>query len=285
MAEEQAQATSEQAAPEQTQQGQQSQPAQQAPVENKQPTMAEQLEQSKAAHAAARAERTEGAAKDEPAEPAKPETAEAEKAALNPEKLGSTGNDVLDAGIAMMQEVAGLNSTDVDRILATAFERGDPSLIDAKYIQERFGKHAGYVEKLARQYIEHTTAQTQRIVKEVHDKVGGKAAWDELNAAFQEAAPAHLKRAVDALAKSDDYLGVAELITDYAKSSGLVTVQGNQIRAAHGAGAAALSAAGFRDELQKLRKAYPNRSLESGEVGKQYKILLDRRAAGRTQGL
>ena len=119
----------------------------------------------------------------------------------------------------------------------------------------------------------------------MYDKVGGKSSWDELNAALKEGAPAQLKRAAEVLAQANDDLGVADLITEYAKSSGLVTVQGNQLRAAHGAGAAALSAAGFRDELQKLRKAYPNRSLESGEVGKQYKILLDRRAAGRTQGL
>lgn len=253
--------------------------------EAKQPSMAEQLA---AKQAALKAEAGEPGAQDKsptdvPGEgdSDKPDA----KPSLDSENLAQTGDAVLDAGIKMMQQVAGLNAQDVDRMLAHAYERNDASLVDSAYIKERFGEHAGYVEQLAKAYIERTGERVQSVVKQVHEAAGGKENWDNFNATFQQHAPAHLKKAAEALADSEDFVGASQLIMEFAKSSGLVPVPGTHIAGGGAVANGALSGTGFREELAKLRAEVGNRSFESGPAKAKYDTLVRRRQAGRMQGL
>lgn len=255
--------------------------------EAKQPTNADLL----AAKAASKAEQglEQGAVPGKnPADAAAVPGAEgqgADKPEFDAEDLAQTGNAVLDAGIKMMQQTAGLNANDVNRILSQAFERGDASLVDTAYIKERFGEHAGYVEQLAKAYIEHTTEQTQSTVKAVYELAGGEGAWGLHNETFQQHAPKHLQAAAKALAEAGDFTQAASLIVDFSKSTGLVPVAGQHIQGGGAVANGALTAAGFKDELAKLRSTVGNRSLESGAPKAQYDALVRRRQAGRQAGL
>lgn len=256
------------------------------PAEAKQPTNADLL----AAKAASKAEQgvEQGAVPGKnPADAVVPgaEGKDADKPEFNAEDLAQTGNAVLDAGIKMMQQTAGLNAEDVNRILSQAFERGDASLVDTAYIKERFGEHAGYVEQLAKAYIDHTTEQTQSTVKAVYELAGGEEAWGLHNQTFQQHAPKHLQAAAHALAEAGDFEQAASLIVEFSKGTGLVPVAGQHIQGGGAVANGALTAAGFKDELAKLRSAVGNRSLESGAPKAQYDALVRRRQAGRQAGL
>lgn len=241
---------------------------------------------AKQAEEAAAAEQASTGQGKSPTEPeSQGENTQSDKSGFDAENLASTGNDVLDAGIAMMQKVAGLNSQDVERILSTAFDRGDPSLIDAAYIKERFGEHAGYVEQLAKAYIEHSQVESQRVVKAVHEAAGGEEQWELLNSTFQQSAPDVLKRAVKALADANDFIGASQLVIDYARGTGTVPVQGQHLKGGGSTSQGPLSAADFRKEMTALRESAGNRSFEQGPVKTQYDNLLRRREAGRRQGL
>ncbi|UNA01113.1 putative scaffolding protein [Erwinia phage Micant] len=213
------------------------------------------------------------------------EATEADKPAFDADDLAQTGNAVLDAGIKMMQQTAGLNSEDVNRILSSAFERGDSSLIDSAYIKERFGEHAGYVEQLAKAYIDHTTEQTQSTVNAVYELAGGEEGWGLHNQTFQQHAPKHLQAAASALADAGEFTQAAELIVEFSKSTGLVPIAGQHIQGGGAVANGALTAAGFKDELTKLRATVGNRSLESGPAKAQYDALVRRRQAGRMQNM
>ena len=255
--------------------------------EAKQPTNADLLAAKAASKAEQGIEQGEVPGKSPADTPAVPgaEGKDADKPAFDADDLAQTGNAVLDAGIKMMQQTAGLNADDVNRILSNAFERGDASLVDTAYIKERFGEHAGYVEQLAKAYIEHTTEQTQSTVKAVYELAGGEEAWGLHNQTFQQHAPKHLQAAAHALAEAGDFTQAASLIVEFSKGTGLVPVAGQHIQGGGAVANGALTAAGFKDELSKLRATVGNRSLESGPAKAQYDALVRRRQAGRQAGL
>lgn len=219
------------------------------------------------------------------ASPEVPVTPEVEKPEFTPDNLANTGNPVLDAGIKMMQQVAGLNSADVERIMAKAYERGDASLIDTAYIKERFKEHADYVEQLAGEYIKHTQERVTTVVDEVYKAAGGKEGWELANQTFAAHAPEHLKNAVEALSNSENFTAAAQLVIEFARSSGMVPVPGEHIQGGGAVANGALSQENFRKELSALRKSVGNRSFESGPAKAQYDALVRRRQAGMQRGI
>ena len=200
------------------------------------------------------------------------------------EPLAKTGNDALDAGIEMMQKVAGLSAADVSRIFSKAEASGDLSHIDKEFIKDRFPEHASYIEKLANLYVEHQTTSVNKIVSDVHTKAGGTERWGLLNQTFQQNAPQALQSAVKALGDAGDFAGAADLVIQFSESSGLVPVENGMLKGG-AASDGALSAKDFATELSKLRAAFPNRSLESGKAAAQYKSLVQRRALGKSKNL
>lgn len=253
--------------------------------EARRPTNAELLAQSQAAAAKSEADKVGLPGKLPADKPAGGSEGSDAAQSLDASNLANTGNAMLDASITMMQQTAGLNSEDVDRILSNAFARGDASLIDTAYIKERFGDKAGYVEQLANAYIQHTTEQTQATVNSVYELAGGEEGWNLHNQTFQQHAPAHLQSAAKSLADAGNFKEAATLIVEYSKGTGLVPVSGTHIRGGGAVANGALTAEGFRTEMNKLRESTGNRSLESGPAKAQYDALVRRRQAGRMQNL
>lgn len=198
-------------------------------------------------------------------------------------ELAETGNPAIDAGIAMLKSVSGLNDADMVRAIGKAVERGDETLIDTAFIKERFGEHAAYAEMLAKAYLSDQVGQAQRAVQSAHDMVGGKANWDAMTQVFNAKAPEHLRAAARALADSGNIEGAAKLVVETAQGMGLVPKLSPKLQ---GGGAIndALDAKGFKDAYAALRKEAGNQSLESSKFKPQLDALMARRQAGKQKG-
>lgn len=195
-----------------------------------------------------------------------------------------TGNPVIDAGVAMLQKVAGLNNADVERALGKAMEFKNPALIDSAFLKERFGEHAEYAETLCQAFFKESQNQTQSLVNSVYEAAGGAEQWAVVRDSFKAKAPEHQQAAAKALLDSGKVKEGVSLILDYCRSEGLVVVQGEQIKGQAGLAGAALSASEFSAEYTKLRKEAGNRSLESSQFAARYQSLLQRRSAGKAIG-
>lgn len=252
-------------------------------AEAKQPTNADLLA---AKQAALKAEATTQEPGKNPAD-LEPEPAEAKPEAdnANAEDLAQTGDPVLDAGIKMMQSVAGLNASDVERIMSKAYESGDSADVDSAFIKERFGEHAAYVEQLSKAYIDRTNEKVGSVVKAVHEAAGGAEQWGLMNETFKQHAPQYLQKAAQAMADTQDFMGASEVIIEFAKQSGMVPVAGQHIQGGGAVANGALSAKGFSEELAKLRSEAGSRSFESGPIKAKYDTLVRRRQAGRVQNI
>lgn len=205
-------------------------------------------------------------------------------AADEPKHLENTGNAAIDAGVAMLTKVSGLNDSDMQRAIGKAVEYGDKNLIDTAFIKERFGEHAAYAQLLAEAYLDDQVGQAQRAVAEVHDLVGGKGNWDATAQIFKAKAPEHLRNAAQALANSGDLKGAAQLVVETCQSLGLIPNVNPQLRGGAG-NYGALSASDFTKEYQALRKEAGNQSLESNKFKDRYESLLQRRSAGKRMGI
>ena len=198
-------------------------------------------------------------------------------------ELAATGNPAIDAGIAMLKSVSGLNDADMVRAIGKAVERGDETLIDTAFIKERFGEHAAYAEMLAKAYLQDQVGQAQRAVQAAHDMVGGKANWDAMTQVFNAKAPEHLRAAARALADSGNIEGAAKLVVETAQGMGLVPKVSPKLQ---GGGAIndALDAKGFSEAYAALRKEAGNQSLESAKFKPRLDALMARRQAGKMKG-
>lgn len=195
-----------------------------------------------------------------------------------------TGNPTIDAGIKLLQKVAKLQNSDVDRAMGNAIKFQNPELIDKSFLKERFGEHAEYAELLCQAYYKEAGDRTQAAVNQVFELAGGQDNWVHARDSFKAKAPAHQQAAAKALIDSGKVSEGVSLILDYCRSQGLVVTQGAQVKGQAGLAGAALSASEFSAEYAKLRKEAGNRSLQSGPFAARYESLLTRRQAGKSIG-
>lgn len=201
----------------------------------------------------------------------------------DPESL-ETGNAIIDAGVAMLQKVAGLNNDDIMRAMGNAVKFNNPELIDSAFLKERFKEHAEYAELLCKAYYEDRVGQAQSLVKSAYEAAGGEEQWGVARDVFKSKAPAHLQTAARTLIDAGNVKDGVALIMDYCRTQGLVVQQGNQIKGSAGLAGAPLTSSEFSAEYRKLREEAGNRSLESGPLRQRYDDLLARREAGKRLG-
>lgn len=199
------------------------------------------------------------------------------------QELAETGNPAIDAGVAMLKQVSGLNDADLVRALGKALEYQNPDLIDTAFIKERFGEHAAYAEMLAKAYLDDQVGQASKAVQAAYDVVGGEDNWKVAAQLFNSKAPEPLRAAARALANAGDLKQAAELVAGFCRDSGLVRTENPLIRGS--AVNQTLSASEFKAEYTKLRQEAGHRSLESKQFQSRYQDLLKRREAGRRAGL
>lgn len=171
---------------------------------------------------------------------------------------------------------------DIDRALGLAVERGDPSLIDVKYLQEVAPDKAAALATAAKTIV----GEVQRIAalgtKLAHEAAGSEANWDAAAAVFKQGASKYEQDFVADLLKSTDpakLKAAAERVVEFAKAKGAQVTPAVTLQPGSAAtvGGEALSAAEFRAALSKLDPM-------SADFAAQEAELLNRRKLGRQLG-
>ena len=217
-----------------------------------------------------------------PAAPANADFAMGADAALEATKQAAQADTYLAATFSMFEMVA--PEVDLARAVGNAIDRGDPSLIDVKYLTEKGGDKAAKLIEVAKGLVAHTTETVARLTTEIHTKAGGEANWNAAVAVFNQQAPKYLRefvaQSIDS-ANPSRITSAVESMLDFVKNSGaLPRPPEGHVRAGGGAPNAALglSKADYQAERMKLdRRArdFPEKERE----------LTARRALGKSMGL
>lgn len=171
---------------------------------------------------------------------------------------------------------------DINRAIGNALARGDASLIDTAYINEKGGAQADQLNVIAKAIVDRVATQTNAAVDAVHVAAGGEAQWNVAASAFDQQAPKHLKVVIANLLQSGDPESIragAQTVIDYVKNNGLVVnpAQLVQAGAAGLGGAQGMSKAEFQEALRKLE---PN----SRTYTTDREALFARRVVGKQLG-
>lgn len=112
-----------------------------------------------------------------------------EDAELDAEVWGTTGDEVGDSALALMQN-SGMTPEDAKAILYDAVQAGDPSKIDRDSLIEKVGKaKANLILAGAENFIRRSQDRVATITQEVHGAVGGKDNWTAVQAWAQANVP------------------------------------------------------------------------------------------------
>lgn len=106
--------------------------------------------------------------------------AEAETKPLDTSVWGSTGNEVGDSVLELLQN-SGMQPTDAKAILFDAVQAGDPTKIDRDALIEKVGKaKATLILAGVENYVSQTKATAQTILTAVHEATGGEQNWNTI---------------------------------------------------------------------------------------------------------
>ncbi len=171
---------------------------------------------------------------------------------------------------------------DIDRALGLAVERGDPSLIDVKYLQEVAPNKAAQLATVAKTIVSEVQRVAQLGTKLAHEAAGSEANWDAAAALFKQSASEYERDFVATLLKSTDpakLKAAAERVVEFAKAKGAQVTPAVTLQPGSAAtvGGEALSAAEFRAALSKLDPMSADFAAKEAE-------LLNRRKLGRQLG-
>jgi hypothetical protein len=171
---------------------------------------------------------------------------------------------------------------DIDRALGLAVERGDPSLIDVKYLQEVAPNKAAQLATVAKTIVSEVQRVAALGTKLAHEAAGSEANWDAAAALFKQSASEYERDFVADLLKSTDpakLKAAAERVVEFAKAKGAQVTPAVTLQPGSAAtvGGEALSAAEFRAALSKLDPM-------SADFAAQEAELLNRRKLGRQLG-
>lgn len=193
-----------------------------------------------------------------------------------PEEL-VTGDDYIDAGLRLLAKSGNVTPADISKALGSFFQSGDPDDLDVAYIGEKFGENADFAIKLAKEYASRIKTETSRLVEEVHSLAGGEGAWNVAMTAFNTDAPDYLRAAAKALADKGDPKGAASIVLDYVGRTGKAVNKGKMIKGGSANLNAPLGKEEFAKAYEELKARYPNQSFSSGQAGKEYQRLIERR--------
>lgn len=212
-----------------------------------------------------------------------PEQPQTQQPPAVPEPLAFTGlgDPVLEAQANVFaQSVPGL---DVDRVVGLAIERGDPSLIDVKYLQEIAPDKAANLATMAKGIVQTVQSIAERADRIAFEAAGSKENWEAAVALFNSKASDTERKFVNFLLKSADegnFKQAAAAVVDLAKRSGALKQPAQLLTPGNPAGLASqgLSDADFRKEMAKLDPFSPNFATVLND-------LQQRRLLGRQAGL
>ncbi len=216
-----------------------------------------------------------------PAAPAAAEESQGQVGRLNSLDVAALEDPILRSMATVMQTVG--QGLDMDRALGNAISRGDVALIDKAYLREKGGANADQLITIAEGIVQAVEAQAAAVTQEVHTLAGGEAGWNTAVAAFNKAAPEALRKVVATMLDSENKSQIkagAQLVVEYAKSSGMVPQ--NQGLIQNGGSAVSAAQALSKEDFQTaLRTLNPN----DRQYQNQRQELFARRAQGKQLGL
>lgn len=173
---------------------------------------------------------------------------------------------------------------DLARALGNAIDRGDPSLIDAAYLQEKGGAQAAKLIEIAKGLVTHVTAAAERVVTDIYAAAGGEAQWGVAAAAFNAQAPQYLKEFVGASLDSANPAKIksaVDSVLDFVSKTGALPVapQGH-VRAGGGTPDASLGLSKAQYQAERLKLNSRDRDYADKE-----RELTARRQLGKKAGL
>lgn len=172
---------------------------------------------------------------------------------------------------------------DLARALGNAIDRGDPSLIDVAYLNEKGGAQAAKLVEIAKGLVTHVTAAAERVVTDIYAAAGGEAQWGVAAAAFNAQAPQYLKEFVGASLDSANPAKIksaVDSVLDFVKKNGSVPVapQGH-VRAGGGTPDASLGLSKAEYQAERLKLNPRDRDYADKE-----RELTARRSLGKKSG-
>lgn len=145
-----------------------------------------------------------------------------------PTSLG--GYSVKDADpttqMALMAAMAMAPGIDFDRVVGNALSRGDPKLIDRKYLKEAFPKEYQKLEGIATQLVSYVNQRADQLQQQVYSMVGGQENWDSAVNAFNQSAPLPVRRMVAKALDSKDpsqIMEAAQTVQSFAQMGGFMS--------------------------------------------------------------
>lgn len=145
-----------------------------------------------------------------------------------PKSLG--GYSVKDADpttfMALQAAHALAKGIDFDRVVGNALSRGDPSLIDTKYLSEAYPEQAKELKRIATTLVEYVTQRSEQLQQQVYSMVGGEENWDAAVNAFNQSAPLSVRRSVARDLDSKDptrIMEAAQTVQAFAQMGGFMS--------------------------------------------------------------
>ena len=197
------------------------------------------------------------------------------------------GSPALNAAISSFATTAKASDADITRAIGLAMERGDASLIDKAFIQEKFGANAGafttIAESAVQEAVSKATTHKATIAAAVVEVAGSQENWDKHVAAFNETVPEHIKKAAAAMLDNGFLKEGMKFVMEQVSGS-VLSQTGNLIKGVPAGQSAGLSAQEFKEAQAALMEEAGNRSLEQGPLADKFQALIQQRQLGLQNG-
>lgn len=182
----------------------------------------------------------------------------------------TTIDDPIIRSMATVLQTVG-KGVDMNRALAAAIDRGDPSLVDVAYLREAGGANAEQLITIAKEVVSAIEAKATEVTAKVHTLAGGEGAWNTSAASFNAAAPEELRLVVKQMLDSKQTKLIeagAKIVVEFGKASGLVPKHAQSVQGGAAAmpSAMALDKFQFQDELRKLNPQDRQFETKRGEL-------------------
>lgn len=210
---------------------------------------------------------------------------EAENKPLDTAVWGSTGDEVGDSVLELIQN-SGLSVEETKALMYDAVKAGDPAKIDRDALVEKVGKaKATLILAGVENFVNNSKAKAQTILTEVHGTVGGEANWKQVTewakANVAEAELAQYRTMIDA-GGAQARFAAAELAAKYngdSKNTTLTTAKTTEILG-DGKPPSDIKPLNKADYYKQINAAYA-RGATQAEIDQ----INAARAAGRAKGL
>lgn len=211
--------------------------------------------------------------------------AEAENKPLDTAVWGSTGDEVGDSVLELIQN-SGLSVEETKALMYDAVKAGDPTKIDRDALVEKVGKaKATLILAGVENFVNTSKAKAQTILTEVHTTVGGEANWKQVTewakGNVAEAELAQYRTMIDA-GGAQARFAAAELAAKYngdSKNTTLTTAKTTEL----------LGDGKPSSDIKPLTKAEYYAQIDAAYARRATQAEIDQinaaRAAGRAKGL